>query len=368
VNGDFVPQGLMELGDPENGVISDGRSPDPATVADTKLKPMNQDEFILGFQKALSKDLYVGAKAVYRTVNDGMDDYCDNSYSASSIEKWAFDNGHTNFDYHSAAGCQLMNPGKPLNISLDLENDGVLVPVSIPNSYLGLAAYKRTYKALEFTLEKPFDGLFGYSASYTYSKSQGTAEGYVQSTLDQEDAGLTQDFDFGSYTHGSSGYLPNDRRHVIKFYGNYAVTNEIRLGANLALASGSPRSCIGFVPSDIPDNGSYYSSASSYYCLDDNGTPTLGKRGDNGRTPWTQKLDLQVAYMPKMGDGKFTLQLDIFNVFNSQRVVTYNEVKDYSRTTTGASTDTGGQISANYLQPTSFQTPRYFRLTGRYEF
>lgn len=368
VNSNFVPQGLAVIGDPANGVLSDGRAPDPRTVADTKLQPMNQDEFTLGFQKALSKDLYVGVKAIYRRINDGMDDYCDNSYSDSSIERWALDNGYTNFDYQSAAGCTLMNPGKPLNIALDLNGDGNLVPVTIPNSYLGLAKYQRTYRGLEFTLDQPFNGTFGYSASYVWSKSKGTAEGYVQTTLNQEDAGITQDFDMGSFTRGANGYLPSDHRHVFKFYGNYAVTNDIRVGANLQVASGTPRSCIGYVPLDISDNGYHYSSASSYYCLNGSGTPTLGNRGDAGRTPWTQKLDLQVAYMPKMGDGKFTLQLDIFNVFNTQRVTTFNEVKDYGRETTGTSTDTAGRASANYLQPTSFQVPRYFRLTGRYEF
>ena len=49
--------------------------PDLRTVADTQLKPMNQDEFILGFQRALTKQLTVGVKGTYRKINAGIAEY-----------------------------------------------------------------------------------------------------------------------------------------------------------------------------------------------------------------------------------------------------------------------------------------------------
>ena len=78
---------------------------------------------------------------------------------------------------------------------------------------------------------------------------------------------------------------------------------------------------------------------------------------------WSGTLDLQLAYMPTMSKGKLTVQADVFNVFNSQKATELNETRDYSRDTV-----VEGKLNPNYLQPTSFQTPRSVRLTARYEF
>jgi hypothetical protein len=358
-----APVGLTaEIG--KAAITTDGSLPNPGTIADTQLKPMNQDEMILGIQKALSKDLAFGVKVTHRKINAGMDDYCDHPRAAA----WITANIDANYE-DNLAGCVLMNPGQDLAIKVDLKNDGKLTDVRIPASALGLARYSRTYSALELTLEKPFDGKWGLQGSYTYSKSKGTAEGYVQSNLNQDDAGVTQDFDFGSFSDGANGYLPNDRRHVLKLFGNYQLTPEIRLGFNATAASGRPLSCIGFVPSTVPDfdGASGYNSASSYYCIQDVNKPAvLVQRGSVGRTPWTKTLDVSISYSPSFANNKLTLQADVFNIFNAQVVTELNEVKDYSRAASNGAPPY--QVSQNYLLPTSFQTPRYVRLTARYEF
>jgi hypothetical protein len=354
--------------------------PDPGTVADTKLKPMSQDEFIFGFQQALSKTWSFGVKSIYRKVNNGMDDYCN----STGIAKWAKDNGHTKFDYHDLAGCVLMNPGEDLSLNIDLNNDGKLTNVTIPKSYLGLARYERKYKALELSVDRPFDGQWGVSGSYTFAKSTGTAEGYVQSQLDQEDAGVTQDFDFGSFTDGSNGYLPNDRRHTLKLYGAYQLSENFRLGVNMIATSGRPMSCVGFVPETAQDyygpagtlsgGSGEYTSASSYYCLDDKGRTRLTQRGTFGRTPWTNSIDLSLAYIKKFGDQKLTLQTDIFNIFDNRKAIEFNEVRDFSRADSrnagprNPANFAPGTVNPNYGNPTSFQSRRSVRFTARYEF
>lgn len=344
--------------------------PHPATVADTKLSPMSQDEWILGFQKSLAKNWTGGVKAVHRKVNDGMDDFC----GAYAIKNYVVEKLNPAYDAGDVASCVLMNPGRDLNLKVDVMNDGKLVDVTIPASYLGLAKYKRTYNAVELTLDRAFDGQWAANFSYTWSKNKGTAEGYVQSNLDQEDAGITQDFDFGSFTHGADGFLPNDRRHVFKAYGTYALTDAFRIGANYVVSSGRPLSCIGYVPSTVSDfpkvDGHYgsgdYTSASSYYCLDSNtGMTKLVPRGSVGRTSWTQQLDLQFGFNTRAFGGKLSLQADVFNVFDSRKATELNEVRDYSR---AGSNSQPGQLNPNYMQPTSFQGPRSVRLSARYEF
>lgn len=349
------------LGTPQ--VIGGPELPDPATIADINLKPMSQDEYILGFQQSLAKGWTFGVRGISRKVQNGMDDYC----SHIGFEKWAADNGYNNFDSHTMATCMMVNPGNDVTLMVDVANDGVLKEVTIPSKYLGLAKYSRAYNALEFTIERPSDGKWNASASYVLSKSKGTAEGYVNSIINQEDAGVSQDFDFASLTHGSDGYLSNDRRHVLKAYGNYMLTDSLRLGANATIASGRPISCIGFVPYTAADYNDAvgYSVASSFYCLNEKGVSELHNRGTFGRTPWTGSLDLSLAYVPKLAKGKLTLQLDVFNIFNQQQVTEVNEQRDYSRNTT---TKEEGRLNKNWRQPTSFQEPRSVRMTARYEF
>ena len=44
---------------------------------------------------------------------------------------------------------------------------------------------------------------------------------------------------------GAYGYLPNDRRHSLKLFGNYDITDEWSIGTNLLVQSGRPINCIG---------------------------------------------------------------------------------------------------------------------------
>lgn len=337
--------------------------PNPATVASTNMKPMSQDEYILGAQWQVVKGWDFGVRGIYRKVNDGMDDYC----SHLAFERWAADNHYDNFDSSTMANCVMLNPGKDVSLQIDVNNDGKLKDVTVPNSYIGLAKYTRTYKALEFTLDHPFNGTWSMNVSYVLSKSKGTAEGYVNSIINQEDAGVSQDFDFPSLTKGTNGYLPGDRRHVIKGYGLYQLTENLRIGANAQIASGRPISCVGFVPYTADDysDAKQYNTASSYYCLNDQGKSELHQRGTFGRTPWTTTLDMNLAYITKFGQNKLTFQVDVFNVLNSHTVGEVNEVRDYSRATTSKNE---GRLSQNWLSPSSFQEPRSVRLTARYEY
>lgn len=355
-----APLGLTaEIGSPQ--IISDGSLPHPATIADTNLKPMNQDEVIMGFQRALTKEWTFGVKGIHRRINDGMDDYC----SHIGFENWAKDKGYTNFKSNTMASCMMVNPGNDVTLMIDVNNDGNLVKSTVPAKYLGLAKYSRTHNSLEFTLDRPYNGKWGLSASYVLSKTTGTAEGYVNSVINQEDAGITQDFDFGSLTDGSDGRLSNDRRHTLKAFGNYSITDTLRVGFNAVVTSGRPTSCIGFVPAYRPDyvDAKNYTTASSYYCLNKEGKSVLVQRGTAGDTPWNATVDFQLAYMPKIGHGKLTLAMDVFNLLNSQRPVEVVERNDYS-----ADTIAIGKRNPNYGQPSAFQAPRSIRFTGRYEF
>jgi hypothetical protein len=241
----------------------------------------------------------------------------------------------------------------------------------VPNSYLGLPEYNRRYHALEFFWERNAGDNWYLQGSYTFAKSRGNMEGYVNSSLEQDDAGLTQDFDHRSFMDGSYGYLPNDRRHTLKLFGSYDITDEWRVGGNLLVQSGRPVNCQGYVPfpGDEDDGTLNAYGPSSFYCSDPNNIDPvtlenvsyLSNRGDFGRTPWSWNFDMSVAYIPGWADKKLTLQVDAFNVFNLDSVTEYNET----------SNQTGRNpllFDPNFLNDVNYQSPRALRFTARYEF
>ncbi|MCJ8320271.1 MAG: TonB-dependent receptor plug domain-containing protein [Colwellia sp.] len=356
----------------------DNQVPDPRVIAVTDLDPMHQDELILGYQQELGNDWTGGVKLMYRKIQDGMDDFC----AHDGFYQWGLDQGyamaneandwHTpegGFDVGSMQGCIMINPGKTINIFADTNGDGEVQEISVDNSYFGLPEYKRSYKGLEFTLEKAWSDDWYVNLSYVWSKSEGNIEGYVNSTLGQEDPGATQDFDHKRFQDGSDGYLPNDRRHVLKGYGAYKITDELTFTANVNLSSGTPLSCNGFIPLEgmmTGDGSTVYDApnfdqygASTFYCASESGTPELSSRGAYGRTEWTYMVDAGLSYMPTWAEG-LTLQVDVFNLFDFDEAVQFNQQKDFDKGSP--------KINPNFLAPTAFQAPRSVQFTARYRF
>lgn len=330
--------------------------PDSRTIADVNLNPMHQDELIIGYQQALTDDFTLGIRYINREVQDGMDDFC----SHQGFVDWAEDEGYDNFDYHSMAGCMFVNPGADLTFALDVEGDGNLEVHTISNDYFNLPKYERTYNAVELFWERAMtDGLY-FQGSYTWAQSLGNAEGYVNSTLEQEDPGLTQDFDHARFMAGSQGPLPNDRRHTLKLFGVYEVNDQVSVSANFLAQSGRPQSCYGYIDLDnlgVDEGGLSGYSGSSLYCLDENAERTLGSRGNAGRTPWIFNLDAGIQYKPEWVEG-LTLRADITNLFDLGKVTEYDEFGESTRDVR----------NPDYQQPVGFQAPRSVRLTARYTF
>ena len=340
------------------GTLSNGslEAPNPASVASTNLSPMYQDEFILGAQFQLNDLWTLGVRGIAREMKSGMDDTC----AHQPFLDWAEDQGLNDFDISSVPGCFFLNPGSDVIINVDTDGDGDVELAEIPASYFDLPKYQRQYHALEITAER-YSEKFQFQGSYTFSKSKGNAEGYVNSTLEQTDPGLTQDFDHSRFTDGTWGYLPNDRTHTLKLFGVYKFSDQFQLGGNFIAQSGRPVNCQGYI--DLTGTG--YDGQfvlgpygpSSFYCLDENGDRVLTNRGDNGRTPNTWSMDLSGAYKPNWAKG-LLFKVDVFNVFNNGKVLEYNEVKEAGR----------DRLDPNYLNDVNYQTPRSVRFTVRYDF
>ena len=322
-----------------------GTGKDPRTVASRNLDPQYQDEYILGFQAAITDNFSGGVRGIYRDLKRGIDDQCDYRILA----EWADENGYAIDSYNPAfTFCHIYNPGSDLDIQIDIDGDGTLEDVFIPADQIGPKA-KRTYQALEFFAEGQLTDKFFLQGSYTWSKNKGNAEGGVKSDIGQDDTGVTQDFDYPELMIGSEGYLPNDRRHTLKLFGNYEFTDQWSAGANFLWQSGRPVNCFGVNPVD--DDIGY---GNSYFYCDGQVVP----RGTAGRTPDIYNLDLNVAWRPSFAEGRLALKMDVFNVFNRQDALAVDESGEDS---------TGNSLrEITYLTPTVYQAPRAVRFMVQY--
>ena len=342
-----------------------GTAKNPLSVVDPNIKPLNQDELILGFQKALSDGWSYGVKFTHRRLNEGMDDVCE----AGNAVTWALGKGYTQAQANVLGNaidiCFLANPGRDLTANVDLNGNGVLVPVTVPASVLGNPAPERTYDAVELTFERAWDKKWSFQGSYVYARSRGNTEGYVKSDIGQADAGISQDFDHPGLMEYSYGPLANNRTHTLKFFGSYAVTDEWRLGGSYVAQSGRPKNCFGYyngtADGNTPNtqtgsnwNGSVDYGPSSFYC---NGVPV--PRGSLGDLDWTHQLNLQVAYTPSFIKG-LSLTTDVLNVFNERTPRAVNERGESAL----------GTPRASYLRPDvgSISAARTVRFTAQYEF
>jgi hypothetical protein len=318
-------------------------------------------------------------RGIYRDLKAAIDDQCD----YRPVLDWAIEHGFTTDGgvfitpeektqdsdiavYNPGFPfCRLYNPGSDGIFKMDINGDGTLETVEIPADVLGPKA-KRTYSALEFFFQGNWDRFF-FQGSYTYSRNKGNTEGGVKSDIGQGDTGTTQDFDYPELAIGSFGYLPNDRRHSLKLFGNYEITDEWSVGGNLLVQSGRPENCFGFLGGF---NTARYGN--SYFSCDPgdpddfgdtdgggfNGT-TIVPRGTVGRTPWTTNLDLNVAYRPTFANGNLLFKIDVFNVLNSRKTTSVNEFGENS---------SGAPDPNNFLRATDWQQPRSVRLTVGYSF
>jgi len=342
------------------------------TIASKNLDPMYQDEFILGFQAALTENFTLGMRGIFRELKAAIDDNCDytavlnapgSGFTYDADEHWWFDaNGNAaNLPNEGFPYCRMFNPGEDAVFVTDFLGDGNLTTVTVPGELLSPKA-KRTYSAIEFFWEGQWDKWF-LQGSYTYAKSKGNTEGGVKSDIGQNDTNVTQDFDYIELTTDTYGYLPNDRRHSLKLFGGYEFNDEWSVGANLLVQSGRPVNCLGVLDTDPGAVYAPHAYGSSFMRCSPSGDASTDDsvpvpRGTKGRLPWTNSLDLSVRYAPSWAEG-LQFKVDVFNVFNQQEVTSVIESAEVSAT---------GAASSTYMLPASFQTPRYVRFMVQYDF
>ncbi len=343
-------------------VFGDGTAPAPDSLVDANIKPQNMDEFVIGYSTDLDDKFdgelgnwSVGAAFTHNTLNRVIEDI---SIDAGVLNYCADNN---------IAGCAaifgprtlhqyvLTNPGHDVSVVVD-DLPGGPQRITLTADQLGYPGADRTYDGLELKFDRvnADDGL-NLHASWTISESKGNYEGAVKSDNGQDDTGLTTDYDFPELMVDAYGFLPNHRLHKMKVYGNYEVTENFSVGANLQIASPRKYGCLG---QNEATNDLY---GDAWTCPDRNGSGALvaTPRGSKLESDWSNTVDLNLSYtIPTITTGSMSIRADIFNLFDNQYV---SDLKETDSTPFGG-TLRGSPFDVEYGRATGYKSPRYVRL------
>jgi len=232
------------------------------------------DEFTLGYERLVGATWKAGVRGIYRNLGQNIED----TVLLDSLPKLVV---------------LLGNAGKG--------------PMS------NLPDPKRTYKALEFSLENTFGRNLYLMLSYVWSETRGNYPG-VYNTDGGNPHAHTSD-QVLVLEQISEGLLPNDRTHVFKMYGSYTFDFGLTTGGFFTWQSGTPLSEYG---------GTIFGPAVYSH---------LVPRGTAGRTPsiWDANLRLSYDLTPAawgLRDTRTRMLVDVFHLFG-QRKPTYIDQVHY---------------------------------------
>ena len=374
--GGACPDGIPNINGVCSNIFADGTLGAVDTLVNSSLKPSSTDEWLIGASHRMG-DWTVSLNYINRRLGETLEDVAIDA----AVNQYCDDNG---IDCTTSSGSPiwsgfhqyvLTNPGEDMTVRLDGDcdyNPDTCQVVTLSAAALGYPKAVRKYDAVQFELEKAFNGLYGFTFNYTYTKLRGNFEGGVKSDNNQSDTGLTQDFDQPGFLDGAYGDLANGRRHSFKLFGHVQPTEWLDLGFNAVVESPRKFSCIGNYKNDSSTFEYSYGSA-SYYCrqaqfggdglpngiADGDGTGSvLVPRGAAFKSEWNKSLDLGVKLMPFAENRDVFFRVDVFNVFNWKQELDYNEFGDI---------DYGG-ANPNYGKVRGYQRPRSVRLNWTMRF
>jgi hypothetical protein len=236
------------------------------------------------------------------------------------------------------------------------------------------------YDAVEVTLNKRFGGHWSALSSYRWSKLSGNFEGFFRSDNGQSDPAISSLFDFptndptyvatgptGTQAHGGNGdirfqgctlgcgVLPVSRPHQLKLYGS-SVWGPVNIGIGFNAGSGQSLTGLGANP--------VYANAGEIP-LTERGGGFQTVDGLKTRAAMDLSFDLHGDYGVNIAGKRFLLLADVFNLFNRQATLNYD---NFYETTVGTLNPNYGQpVNGGSVTTPAYQAPTAVRVGARFD-
>jgi len=312
-------------------------------------KSQYSNEFIVGIEQEVAGALSVGGRFIYRDI-------------ARVLEDIQIDLTSPCVPYADVDSSLCVAPGMVADPGFFLSNSSAYFITNMDGHYPGYpVSLTRDYRAFELTAEKRLSNNWQLLGNYRFAKLEGNYEGLFRRDNGQSDPNITSLGDFAAcfarpdgscvtsefigFTY-DEGPLPNDQKHMIKIYGSYQWGMGLNTGMAFNWHSGNPVTKLGAIP--------FYGSSERL----------LTTRGALGRTDSLTTLDLHADYGFNLGggDSRLTLAVDVFNIFNSQDVITVDQRSQIDNRTFSA------DANRDFLAPTLLQDPRQVRFGIKFGF
>lgn len=341
------------------------QSDDLRQSVDRNIKAVYQDEAILGFETAINDAWSWGVNATYRRMTRAMDDIRINHTPCGPTGStlWPIGNPGESLTIWGDASIGCATEGW---ITIDTSKDGYAKGGS--GEVIGYKDPKRTYKAVEFQIDRAWDDKWALNASYLWSKSEGNFEGPVNSDSGYADTGMVQFWDHPAVNE-RYGVLFNDHRHQLKLRGSYKLNEQWAFGTTLTVVSGGPITAFGVAwPNDSTAAGSFtneYSGGGSGWICVENCSGSYADRvfrqtarGAYGRMPWTWTMGASVVWTLPVEGIDLKARFNVYNLFDNQKSLNL-----HSRY------EAAPRVYRDYFgDATVWQSPRYMQLVVSWNF
>jgi outer membrane receptor protein involved in Fe transport len=331
------------------------RSPSPLSVIDPDIKHPRVDEWTVGVERELFKDVRLSATGIWRQDENIQGTvYPDARWSRISLTS-ATTGDDTSLNGIPVPAYSWENRSSSEQ-SILLTNPEGFQYLGPNGEVLGVAGTERKYKGLMLVLDKRFSNRWQGRVSYVRSRS----EGYISNTFFNT-FGASSFFQTPTLSLVNSfGRTANDRPHELKVFGTWQVP-KIEVGLNAYYRYLSGRTYTPF---------QRFGSSAINYPLTSGRQPSLEPRGSR-RYDSESYLDLRLEKIFKIGSGndRLSVYTDIQNVFNEGTVVARN-ARHPGASVVGPDPDTGefGILPIEFNAPTAIVQPRRFLLGARWSF
>ncbi|MEP6916440.1 MAG: TonB-dependent receptor [Acidobacteriota bacterium] len=321
-----------------DGSLGDSEVVTPASVygIDPNIKHPRTDEFNVAWESQLTRSVRFTATGVWRKTSD----FINNVITDARFRAVQLNNPLTN---QPITGYFWTNPDDSSE-SFDIRNFKGYDYRGSDGSVIGTADPKRNYRGLILVLNSSMRERFGFQASYTLSKAEGSVDNtgfgnwLGNNVWNSPNTALINRF----------GELTNSRRHEIKAYMSYQVPRVgVLLGGAYTGLSGRP-----YTPY------AQYSNSQLNLPLSSRRQIYLEPRGTE-KNDFYNNFDLRAEKAFSLQGHRFGVYVDVSNLFNTGTVT--------SRQDRAPSTTIQGE-TVLYKAPIAVQLARQATIGGRWSF